>query len=165
MKCWQKGSSVAWGKTSSSCIILFPVYLKRRIYLHFLLNLFVINKFRFLSQNFLVRKRWVHKTASSTWIHGVVNNPLSTKLNYSKLKNAVLNPSKSFLASKKVSPRILLTFKRLFSEKMEKTPSSHIIHSPGGESCWIVRDCEPIRLLKSPRSLSVYKLISDVLVQ
>ena len=33
------------------------------------LNLFVINKLRFLSQNFLVRKRWVHETASSTRIH------------------------------------------------------------------------------------------------
>ena len=31
MKCWQKGGSVARGKTSPSCIILFPVYLKRRI--------------------------------------------------------------------------------------------------------------------------------------
>ena len=36
---------------------------------------------------------------------------------------------------------------------MGKTPSSHIIHSLGG---WIVQDIEPIRLLKSPRSLSVY---------
>ena len=63
---------------------------------------------------------------------GVVNNPSSTKLSYSKLKNAVLNPSKSFLALKKVSPRILSTFKRSFSKKMGKTPS-HIIHSPGGE--------------------------------
>ena len=41
---------------------------------------------------------------------------------------------------------------------MGKTPSSHIIHSLGGEYCWIVRDSEPIRLLKSPRSLSVYIL-------
>ena len=39
---------------------------------------------------------------------------------------------------------------------MGKTPSSHIIHSLGGGYCWIVRDSEPIRLLKSPRSLSVY---------
>ena len=39
---------------------------------------------------------------------------------------------------------------------MGKTPSSHIIHSLGGEYCRIVRDSEPIRLLKSPRSLSVY---------
>ena len=41
---------------------------------------------------------------------------------------------------------------------MGKTPSSHIIHSLGGEYCWIARDCEPIRLLKSPRSLRVYIL-------
>ena len=39
---------------------------------------------------------------------------------------------------------------------MGKTPSSHIIDSLGGGYCWIVRDSEPIRLLKSPRSLSVY---------
>ena len=88
---------------------------------------------------------------------GVVNNPSSTKLSYSKLKNAVLNPSKSFLALKKVSPRLLSTFK-----KMGKTLSSHIIHSLGGEYCWIVRDSEPIRLLKSPRSLSVYIPISSI---
>ena len=35
-----------------------------------ILNLFVINKIRFLSQKFLVRKRWVHETASSMRIHG-----------------------------------------------------------------------------------------------
>ena len=50
----------------------------------------------------------------------------------------------------------MLTFKRSFSKKMGQTPSSHIIHSLGGEYCWILRDSEPIRLLKSPRSLSVY---------
>ena len=43
---------------------------------------------------------------------------------------------------------------------MGKTPNSHIIHSLGGEYCRIVRDSEPIRLLKSPRSLSVYILIT-----
>ena len=112
---------------------------------NFLLNLFAINKLRFLS--LLLRE-----------YKGVVNNPSSTKLSYSKLKNAVLNPSKSFLALKKVSPRILSTFKRSFSKKMGKTPSSHIIYSLGGEYYWIVRDSESIRLLKSPRSLSVYIL-------
>ena len=84
------------------------------------------------------------------------------RLNYSKWKNAVLNPSKSFLAWKKVNPRILSTFKRSSSKKMGKKPSSHVIHSLGGEYCWIVRDSEPIRLLKSPRSLSVYILTDDM---
>ena len=69
-----------------------------------------------------------------------------------------LNPSKSFLAWKKVNPRILSTFKRSFSKKMGKKPSAHIIHSLGGEYCWIIWDSEPIRLLKSRRSLSVYIL-------
>ena len=41
---------------------------------------------------------------------------------------------------------------------MGKALSSHIIHSLRGEYCWIVRDSEPIRLLKSPRSLNVYIL-------
>ena len=45
---------------------------------------------------------------------------------------------------------------------MGKTPSSHIIYSLGGEYCWIVRDCESIRLLKSARSLSVYILIKNI---
>ena len=49
-----------------------------------------------------------------------LNNPSSTKLIYSKWKNAVLNPSKSFLALRKVNPRILSTFKRSFSKKNGK---------------------------------------------
>ena len=39
------------------------------------------------------------------------------------------------------------------------------IHSPGGEYCWKVRDTEPIRLPKSPESVSVNKLkvlVSDL---
>ena len=59
---------------------------------------------------------------------------------------------------KKVNPRNSSTFKRLFSKNMGKTPSSHIIHSLGGEYCWIDRDSKPVRLLKSPRSLSVFIL-------
>ena len=51
-------------------------------------------------------------------------------------------------------------FSCLEKKKLGKTPSSHIIHSLGGEYCWIVRDSEPLRLLKSPRSLSLYILIS-----
>ena len=45
---------------------------------------------------------------------------------------------------------------------MGKTPRSHVIHSLGGEYCWIVRDSKPIRLLESPRSLSGYILMSHV---
>ena len=59
---------------------------------------------------------------------GVVNNPSSTKLSYSKWKNPVLNPLKSFLDLKNVNTRILSSFKRSFSKKMGKTPSSHIIN-------------------------------------
>ena len=33
------------------------------------------------------------------------------------------------------------------------------MHSLGGEYCWIVRDSEPIRLLKSPRWPRVYILL------
>jgi len=57
----------------------------------------------------------------------------------------------------------LSTCQRSVSTKMGKTPSSYIIHSLGGEYCWIVRDSETIRLLKSPRSLSVYILTLDIL--
>ena len=59
---------------------------------------------------------------------GVVNNPSSTKLSYSKLKNPVLNPSKSVLASKKVSPRILSTFKGSFFNKNGK--NTELAHYP-----------------------------------
>ena len=95
---------------------------------------------------------------------GVVNNLSSTKLSYSKWKNAVLNPSKSFLAFKKVNPRVLSTFKRSFSKKKGKTLSSYIMHLLGGECCWTVRDSQLIRLLKSPRWLSVYTAISREVV-
>ena len=67
-----------------------------------------------------------------------------------------------FSCLKKVNPRILSTFKRSFSKKMGRKTSSHIIHSLGGEYWWIVRDSEPIRLLKSPRSLSVYILTTFI---
>ena len=62
--------------------------------------------------------------------------------------------------SKKSQPfsRILSTFERSFSQKMGKTPNSLIIHLLGGDYCSIVLDSEPIRLLQSPRSLSVYIL-------
>ena len=144
----KNGGSVARGKTSSSCSILFPVYLKRRISENICFQIYFSSiNFDFLGQMFLVRKRWVHETASSTRI----NNPSSTKLSYSKWKNAVLNPSKSFLALKK-------------KKKLGKTPSSHIIHSLGGEYCWIVPDGEPVRLLKSPRSVRVYILMYILLV-
>ena len=50
----------------------------------------------------------------------VVNNPSTTKLSYSKWKNAVLNPSKDFFSKRKVNPRILSTFKRSLSKRMGK---------------------------------------------
>ena len=67
-----------------------------------------------------------------------------------------------FSCLKKVNPRILSTFKRSFSTKMGKNQHSHIIHSLGGEYCCIVRDSEPIRLLKSLRRLSFY--ILDIVI-
>ena len=66
-----------------------------------------------------------------------------------------------FSCLNKVNPRILSTFKDRSLKNSEKTPSSDIIHSLGGEYCWIVQDSEPIRLFKSPRSLSVYILSLD----
>ena len=112
---------------------------------------FVINKLRFWAKFFLLGNAEFTKPPLLGEWTGVVNNPSTKKLNYSKWRNAVLNPSKSFLALKKVNPRILSPFKRSFSKKMEKKkPSSNIIHSLGGKYRWIVRDSEPIRLLKSP---------------
>ena len=62
MKCYKNGGSVARGKTSSSCTILFPFNLKQNFCKHLLSNLFVIDKLRFLGQIFF---SWVHETASS----------------------------------------------------------------------------------------------------
>ena len=67
-----------------------------------------------------------------------------------------------FLPQKKSAPRFCRLLKDRSLKKKGKTPSSHIIHSLGGEYCWIVRDSEPIRLLKSPRSLSVYILTTYI---
>ena len=63
-----------------------------------------------------------------------------------------------FLPEKKSTLGFCRLLKDLSLRKWEKKPSSHIIHSLGGEYCWIVRDSEQIRLLNSPRSLSVYIL-------
>ena len=122
----KNGGSVARGKTSSSCNILFPTYLKRRISENICFQIYFSSiNFDFLCQMFLVRKRWVHETASSTRI----NNPSSTKLSYSKWKNAVLNPSKSFLALKKSTQWFCRLLKNLSLKNGKKTPSLHIIHS------------------------------------
>ena len=108
--CWH-GGSVAQGKASFSCSILCPVYLKRRISAN------VCFWFRF-SKIFLARKRWVHKTASST---GDINSIVP-------------------LALKNINLGILWTFGRSFSKrKIGKTPTSHIIHLLGGEY-WIARE-------------------------
>ena len=40
-----------------------------------------------------------------------------------------------FSCLKKVNPRILSTFKRYYTKKVGKKPSSHIIHSLRGEYC------------------------------
>ena len=47
-------------------------------------------------------------------------------------------------------------------KKQKKKSSSHIIHALRSEYCSILRDSEPIRLLKSPRSLNVYILINNI---
>ena len=85
-----------------------------------------MNKLRFLSQNFLVRKRWVHKTASSTRIHVSCKQSIKHKTSYSKLKNAVLNPSKSFLTLKKKSA---LGFYQLLKDRSLKKWEKHRAHT------------------------------------
>ena len=64
---------------------------------------------------------------------------------------------------KNINLRILLNFERSISKKFGKTASSRIIDSLGGECCWIALDSEPIRLLKTPRSPSVYFL--NIIIQ
>ena len=66
----KNGGSVARGKRSYSCSILFYLLESNDFCKHLFSNLFVINKLRFLGQIFLVRKRWGHETASSTRING-----------------------------------------------------------------------------------------------
>ena len=54
------------------------------------------------------------------------------------------------LAKREFTPAILFLF------------DLRIIHSVGGKKCSLARDSEPIRLRKTPRSLSVYILIVNV---
>ena len=89
----KNGGSVARFKTSSSCSILFPIYLKLRIlYKHLLSNLFFINILRFLGQIFLVRKRWVHETVSSTRITGAGTNPSLKKIGKTPSSHIIHSP-------------------------------------------------------------------------
>ena len=127
MKCWQKGGSVARGKTSPSCIILFPVYLKRRISadISCYICLSWIN-FDFWAKIFLLENAEFTKRLLLREYTAVVNNPSSTKLSYSKLKNAVLNPSKSFLTLKKKSA---LGFYRLLKDRSLKKWEKHRAHT------------------------------------
>ena len=89
----KNGGSLARFKTSSSCSILFPIYLKLRIlYKHLLSNLFFINILRFLGQIFLVRKRWVHETVSSTRITGAGTNPSLKKIGKTPSSHIIHSP-------------------------------------------------------------------------
>ena len=93
---------------------------------YLLLFLFVINKLRF-SENALSSRNGLfdsNKRESS------INIPSSKKFSYnSKWKNLILNPSKSFLALKKVNPRILRTFERSFSRNKNRK-SAEVTHYP-----------------------------------
>ena len=89
----KNGGSVARFKTSSSFRINFPIYLKLRIlYKHLLSNLFFINILRFLGQIFLVRKRWVHETVSSTRITGAGTNPSLKKIGKTPSSHIIHSP-------------------------------------------------------------------------
>ena len=97
----------------------------------------------------VVNIRWSKHISCSKWIEAALNS---------------LEPSLACLEFKNINFRTLSKFERSFSETNGKTPSSHIIHSLEGERCWIVRDSEPIRSLKTPTSLSVYILTPFILI-
>ena len=70
-----------------------------------------------------------------------------------------------FSCFKKDNPIILATLKdHSLYKNTEKTPKSQIMDSLRGEYCWTVKDSELIRLLKSPKSLSVYILMFNVYI-
>ena len=81
-----------------------------------------------LEINFLLENAEFTKRRLLREYAGVVNNPLSTKLSYSKLKKSVLNPSKSFLALKKKS---VLGFCRLLKDRSLKNgKNTELTHYP-----------------------------------
>ena len=89
------------------------------------------------------------------------------KASYSKPlhnESRCLNTMKSFLTFKVINTWIFLYFQKLLLSTFGKTPSSRqrmilfcfMFTAKCGEYSVIVRDSEPIILLESPRSLSVY---------
>ena len=86
---------------------------------------FVINTLRFSGQIFLLGNAEFTKRPLLREYTGVVNNPSSTKLSYSKWKNAVFNPSKYFLALKKWT----LGFCRLLKDRSLKQWEKHRAHT------------------------------------
>ena len=96
------------------------------------------------------------------------------KVSYSKPlhnKSRCLNTMKSFLAFKVISTWIFVYFQKGFTMKLWQNTQfttailfCFIFTAQRGEYNVIVRDSEPIRLLESPRSLSVYILIIIVKV-
>ena len=130
-RCWH-GGLVARGKASFSCSILCPFHLKRRMsanscFLSIDFGQKVSSYETLNSRNDLF---YANKREFS------VNIASSKQYRYGKWKNSIFNPSNSFLALKNANARILSTFEKSFSKKKKKigkTPSSHIIHSLGGE--------------------------------
>ena len=137
----------------------------------FYFNFVCHKKTSFFGQNVSCKKRWVDETASSTRIiNGSCKHCISEKKSatinekkYNNNNNNVFNPPKSFLDLKKSTLGFCWLLKgRSLKKKKGNTPSSHIFHSLRGEYCWMVRASEPIRLLKSPRSLSVCILMKNI---
>ena len=108
MKCWH-GGSVAQGEASFSCSILCPIYLKCRTSAN-IAFLVVCHKWTsFFDKMFLlVRKRWVHKTASSTRINGSCKR--AKKFSLSKWKKLRFQSFKVFCCLKKSQPKYFVDF-------------------------------------------------------
>ena len=123
-------------------------------------------KTSFFGQMPLVRKRWVHETASTTRINGSCNHCIEQKNSATIIKKKKRFQSfKVFSCLKKVNPSILSTFERSFSKKTGKTPGSHIIHSLRGEYCWIAMDnCKIVGLVFLHLSKAFDLVSNDILL-
>ena len=130
---------------------------------------------------FIYRQNWsckkIPKSQNSdkaaSFSSEVVNMASSVqKVSYSKPlnnKSRCLNTMKPFLAFKVISTWIFVYFQKSFPMKLWQSTQfttailiCFIFTAKRGEYNVIVRYSEPIRLLESPRSLSVYILISVI---
>ena len=90
---------------------------------------------------------------------------LNCRGNYSIVRKILLKQMKKrcFLTIKNINSRTSPNLEKFLFKNSTKHRACAFLHSLGVEYCRVVRDNEPIKSLKTPRSLSVHILIYDII--